>query len=321
MALRRTREFFLLAWGLFSSIAGGLWVTTSTAQHWGAKAGRPADLPAVESASQDVSDTYNLPMDLSDEPYVLAEWDPDMTLRRPGWRYTFPPGIILVGTLAAVALMLLLGKNYKRFPFAPKESGNSDDSTDEASLESSAHLEDDAVLELQQTLDSTLNRVSSELDRVANEKEEKKSAAMTGAREMPKEVAAPTNDVIALLSNVSDQLIAPANALSHAVAAMLGPLSDSQSLAHLDAAREQLQAEIQIIKNFDLQGQLEAAATQLEEMADTEEQGGWPLHDQVTKCREWLEALREQHRTILSSAATVSSVAEELSAFLESRQL
>lgn len=324
MAQRWTLLFVLESWALASAVTLGLQAGNAAAAHWGEVEGAAA-YPAVESVSEEASKTYNLPIELNDEPYVLVEWTTGLTRRRPGFQYPFPPGIILSALLTSAALLFVLNKKYRLLSGMPEESARADVESiaSEEEVEGSSDVGTSTVLEGNLALQAALERLSSDLDKAVNDTKEKRGAAVAALEAMPAEAASMFADVVSLLSSVTEKLTPPADAIKEAVAAMQEPFLDSQGLSRVESALETPQREGQKVSgDQELKLQLERAAAELKQfssgstpniMTNTQEQPGTVTQEAViTACTEWLEALEQQESVVLSSAPTLTSAADQL---------
>lgn len=324
MAQRWTLLFVLESWALASAVALGLQAGNAAAAHWGEVEGAAA-YPAVESVSEEASKTYNLPIELNDEPYVLVEWTTGSTRRRPGFRYPFPPGIILSALLASAALLFVLNKKYRLLSVMPEDLARAgvESIASQEEVEDSSDLGTSTLLEGDLALQADLEQLSSDLDKAVNDTKEKRDAALAALEAMPAETAPMFTDVVSLLSEVTEKLKPAADAIQEAVAAMQEPFLDNQGFFRVESALETLQKEVQEVSgDEELKLQLERAAAELKQISsgstpsivtDTEEEPETVTQEEVvTACTEWLETLGRQESLVLSSAPTLTSAADQL---------
>ncbi|CDJ64463.1 hypothetical protein, conserved [Eimeria necatrix] len=312
-----------------------LHLTKAMGDDWEEKVGGGV-YPAVEYVANEPNKTYNIPVELNDEPLVLIQWSTDVSRRRREFQYSFPPGILVVALLMAAGAFFLW--STKRGALTHRGEVPSDaNATDKAV--SPEYIEDclsgyhGVGQDSCSVLQSVLRKLSADLQSAMRETHEKESLARALLDKENTEVTINMANTISSLSEASAKLAAPAKAITNTLEILQRPLSDSQATFHLNGALEELQAAIQnplydmklkdelnlALEYLKRVGEEPASETSLPQMKnllgeqqDFAEQSNRTTLEMVVQCTAWLEALFRQQHTLLEAVPIVSKAVENV---------
>ena len=309
-----------------------------------------AAYPAVEYVAEKPSKTYNIPLELNEEPFMLVEWSTEASRLRHGFQFILPPGILLVASLAAAALLFVWSARANApFPFFKKgrnQGGGAEVSVESEDLDSLHESHYTNAVDSSLVLQSVLRTISADLGRAIGAALEKRSAAL-GLLNSPSasdSMSPVVDEVVPLLLGATDKLAAPAKGIDHAIDALQRPLSDSQATSRLDSVLDEMQTCIlDPFRDPKLQMDMETVRMRLElgegPMAEPTQQPddqpaapgeGIPmvgppdageaekeLQGVMAKLSDWLKALYDVRLLLLEAVPAVSKAVDDVRAAYE----
>ncbi|CDJ27479.1 uncharacterized protein EMH_0032140 [Eimeria mitis] len=346
MTLSRTVSQLHL-WSLLSTATLLFLLGETLGDDWDERVGGGA-YPAVEYVAEKTSKTYNIPLELNEDPFFLVEWSTEASLQRRKSRFMLPPGILLVASIATAALLFVWNTSAD-LPFGLKKKQGSKEAGAQLSVESEdsdALLESEygTVVDSSSVLQSILRELSVNFGSATEETLERKKIAVELLNDfnISESISPGMFEIIGYLLEATDKLAAPAKGINHALEVLQLPLSDSQAIFRLNSTLEELNTGMQepLYDSF-LNVYMEAARLYLGvgEGAQSD-----PTHLQpdvqpaalgrgigmlgpsgigessgkgqrvLTKLSEWLEALFAQQRLLMEAAPVVSKAVADVRA-------
>ncbi|CDI80308.1 hypothetical protein, conserved [Eimeria praecox] len=341
----------LLCWPSLSIVTLFFLLGKAFGEDWDEKLAGAA-YPAVEYAAEKPNKAYNIPLELNEEPFVLVEWSTEASRLRRRFQFAFPPGILLVASIAAAALAFAWN-TWEGAPFALKKNKPSQEAEDEAAV-GPDDLDDlhephySTIVDSSSVLQSVLRELSANLASARNETLEKKNTAvkLLSNYNNPDSISLKVGEVVSFLLEATDKFAAPATSIANALDALQHPLSDSQATFRLGSALEEMQADIQKpLSDSVLKADLETCRTYLglgkgpasepthaqsddhpEALggrlsvmgpSDTEETKEEVPREVSIKLSEWLEALLSEQQLLLEAGPVVSNAVKDVKAAYE----
>lgn len=315
-------------------------------EDWEERLGAAA-YPAVEYVAEKPSKTYDIPLELNEEPFILVEWSTEASRLSRGFQFILPPGILLVMSIAAAALLVVWNAREDS-PFVSKKKAGGREAA------AQVHVESEDLYDIHETqysttvdsssvLQSVLKKLSADLTSAITEALEKKNAAVRLLNDPSISDQEEMAKIITSLLEVTDKLAASVKGINHALDALQRPLSDSQATSRLNSALEEMQMGIQkLLPDSRFKREIEGVRTyltkgegptsepahQLPDKQSAAPESGAPVvgssetgepgrkvpQEVMTKLYEWLEAVHSGQHVLVEAEPVLSKAVSDMRA-------